>query len=67
MVNTGYTKKCSITLFSRSLRHYRGNMCPVKIFNENIAWSKETLYLGVNLDVKLNYRIHISRILLKAN
>jgi hypothetical protein len=53
------TKKCTITLFSRRLRHYRGNMCPVKIFNENIAWTKETKYLGVTLDSKLTYRTHI--------
>jgi hypothetical protein len=36
------TKKCAITLFSRRLRHYRGNICPVKVFNKNIAWTKET-------------------------
>jgi hypothetical protein len=42
-------------------------MCPVKIFNENIAWTKETKYLGIALDSKLTYRTHISCILRKAN
>jgi hypothetical protein len=31
-------------------------MCPVKIFNENIAWYKEIKYLDVTLDSKLTYR-----------
>jgi hypothetical protein len=42
-------------------------MCPVKIFKENISWTKETQYLGVNLDAKLIYRRHISCILRKTN
>jgi hypothetical protein len=42
-------------------------MCPVKIFNENIAWTKETKYLGITLDARLTYRTHISCILRKAN
>jgi hypothetical protein len=42
-------------------------MCPVKIFNENIAWYKEIKYLGVTLDSKLTYRTHISNTLRKAN
>jgi hypothetical protein len=39
----------------------------VKIFNENIVWTKETKYLGVTLDSKLTFRTHISCILRKAN
>jgi hypothetical protein len=60
-------KKCALTLFSRRLRHYLGNNCPVKFFNENIAWTKETQYLGVTLNSKLTYRTHISCISRKAN
>jgi hypothetical protein len=29
------TQKCTITLFSRRLRHYRRSRCPVMIFDEN--------------------------------
>jgi hypothetical protein len=42
-------------------------MCPVKIIKENIACTKETQYLGVTLDSKLNYWTHFSRILRKSN
>jgi hypothetical protein len=42
-------------------------MCPVKIFNENIAWTKETQYLGVTVDSKLTYSTHLPRILHQAN
>jgi hypothetical protein len=61
------TKKCAITLFSRRLRHYCGNMGPVKLFNVNIASYKECQYLGVTLDSKLTYRTHITNTLRKAN
>jgi hypothetical protein len=61
------TKKCTIILFSKRLRHYHRSAHPVKMSNENIAWSKETKYLGVALDSKLTYRTHISCILCKAN
>jgi hypothetical protein len=54
------TKKCTITLFSRRSRYYRGSMCPVKICNGNIAWTNETHYLGVTLDSKLTHGTHIS-------
>jgi hypothetical protein len=49
------------------LRHYRGGGRPVRIFNENIAWTTATTYLGVTLDSKLTYRTHISCIPPKAN
>jgi hypothetical protein len=42
-------------------------MCPVKIFNQKISWTKATKYLGVTLYSKLTYRTHISCILRKAN
>jgi hypothetical protein len=61
------TQKCTITLYSRRLRHYRRSPCPVVISDENIVWTRETKCLGVTLDSKLTYRIHISCILRKAN
>jgi hypothetical protein len=61
------TQKCTLTLFSRRFRHYRGGAPPVKIFNETIAWTTESKYLGVTLDSKLIYRTHIFCILRKAN
>jgi hypothetical protein len=60
------TQKCTITLFSKLLRHYRRSKRPVKIFNENIACTNETKYLGITFDSKLTYRTHISRMLRKA-
>jgi hypothetical protein len=39
----------AITLFSKRLRNYRRSRLPVKIFNENIAWTNETKYLGFHL------------------
>jgi hypothetical protein len=41
-------------------------MRPVKIFNENIAWTKGTKCLGVTLESRLTYRTHISCILRKT-
>jgi hypothetical protein len=61
------TKKFTITLFSKRLRHYRRNTKPAKNFNGNKAWTNETNYLGVILDSKLTYRTQISCILLKAS
>jgi hypothetical protein len=46
-------------LFSTRLCHYRGGARPVNIFNETIAWTTESKYLGVTLDSKLTYRTHI--------
>ena len=60
-------KKCTITLFSKRLRHQGCSKHQVKIFNKTISWTKETKYLGVTLDSKLTYRTHISCILRKAN
>jgi hypothetical protein len=60
-------QKCTLTLFSRRLCHYRGGARPVKIFNETIAWTTESKYFGVTLDSKLTHRTHISCILRKAN
>jgi hypothetical protein len=59
--------KCTTTLFSKRLRDYRRSIPPVKIFNENVAWTNETKYLGVILDAKLTYKSHISSLLRKAN
>jgi hypothetical protein len=42
-------------------------MCPVKIFNGNVAWTKETHYLGVTLDSKLTFFTHSTSILRRAN
>jgi hypothetical protein len=61
------TKKFTITLFSKRLRHFRRSTHQVKIFNENRVWTKETKYLGATLDPKLTFRTHISCILRKAN
>jgi hypothetical protein len=60
-------QKCTLTLFSRRFRHNRGGPRRVKIFNETIAWTTESKYLGVSLDSKLTYRTHTSCILRKAN
>jgi hypothetical protein len=60
-------KNAQLHCFPKRLYHYRRNTHPVKIFNENIAWTKETKYLGVTLDSKLTYRTHTSCILSKAN
>jgi hypothetical protein len=54
------TKKCTITLFSKRLRHYCRSRHPVNIFNDIIAWTNEIKYLGVTLDSKLTYRTHTS-------
>jgi hypothetical protein len=54
------TSKCTTTLFSKRLRDYRRSFPPIKIFNENVAWTNETKYLGVILDAKLTYKAHIS-------
>jgi hypothetical protein len=61
------TKKCTIILFSKRLRHYRRSTYPLKIFNKNIARANQTKHLGITLDSKLRYRTHISCILLTAN
>jgi hypothetical protein len=47
------TQKCTLTLFSRRFRHDRGGAPRVKIFNETIAWTIESKYLGVTIDSKL--------------
>jgi hypothetical protein len=44
------TKKSTITLFSKILRHYDRSTHPAKLFNENRVWTTETKYLGVTLD-----------------
>jgi hypothetical protein len=61
------TKKCTVTLLSKRLLHYRCSTQLIKIFSKNIAWTKETKYLGATLDSKLTYRTNISYILRKAN
>jgi hypothetical protein len=61
------TQKSTVTLFSRRRSHLRGSVSAVKLFNENIPWTKETKYLGVTLDSTLNFKSHISRILQKLN
>jgi hypothetical protein len=61
------TSKCTTTLFSKRLRDYCRSIPPVKIFNENVAWTNETKYLGVILDSKLTYKSHIFPLLRKAN
>jgi hypothetical protein len=49
------------------MRDHRRSTHPVKIFNETIAWTNETKYLGITLDSKLTHRTHIACILRKAN
>jgi retron-type reverse transcriptase len=44
------TQKCTLILFSRRFCHHRGGATPVKIFNETIAWTTESKYLGVTID-----------------
>jgi hypothetical protein len=61
------TEKCTITLFSRRLRHYRCSPCPVMISDWNIASTSETKCLGVTLDSKPTHKTHISCILQEAN
>jgi hypothetical protein len=60
------TQICAITLFSRWLRHYRRRPCPVMIFDENIAWTSETNFLGVTFVSKISYKTYISCILQEA-
>jgi hypothetical protein len=50
MENRDEYKKRTITLFFKSLRGYRRNTRPVKISNENAAWTNEANYLGLSLD-----------------
>ena len=50
----------NITLFSKHLRDYHSNIQPVKSFNGNREWTRETKCLGVILDSKLTHKAHIS-------
>jgi hypothetical protein len=61
------TSNGTTTLFYRGLRYYRRRLIPVRIFNENAAWTKETKYLGVMLASKLTYKARIGSLLHKAN
>jgi hypothetical protein len=45
-----YKKNCTITLFSKLLHHHCRSTRPVNIFNEIIASTSETKYLGLALD-----------------
>jgi hypothetical protein len=59
--------KSSVTIFSKRRNHLRGPLSPVTLFNQYIPWINNPKYLGVTLDSKMTFKLHITHTLRKLN
>jgi hypothetical protein len=59
--------KSSVTIFSKRRNHLKGPLSPVTLFNQHLPWINNPKYLGVTLDPKMTFKLHITHTLRKLN